>query len=115
MKKPILTLLLIVICIAINADPIPFGPPDIGDVGMPHKAPTILPTADYTDGVLSIQSTFPLSDVTVIIRDAEGTLLYTYYIYSVTGIYDLSLPSSILNDMYSVELLYGSIHLIGYF
>lgn len=80
-----------------------------------HKAPTIMPTVDYTDGILTIQSTIPLSDVTVIIRDDEGALLYTYYIYSVTGIYDLSLPSSILSDMYSVELLYGSIHLIGYF
>ena len=115
MKKPILTLLLIVTCIAINADPIPLGPPDIGDVGMPHKAPAILPTVDYTDGILSIQSTIPLSDVTVIIRDEEGTLLYTYFIYSVAGNFIHSLPSSILNDMYSVELVYGSFHLIGYF
>ncbi len=110
-----LTLLMIVTCISIKADPIPLGPPDIGDVGMPHKAPTILPTADYTDGVLSIQSTFPLSDVTVIIRDEEGTLLYTYFIYSVLGNSIHTLPSSILSDMYSVELLYGSFHLIGYF
>ena len=82
MKKAILTLLLLIACGVTYADPIPLEPPDIGDVGMPHKAPTILPTADYTDGVLSIQSTFPLSDVTVIIRDEEGTLLYTYFIYS---------------------------------
>lgn len=80
-----------------------------------HKAPAILPTVDYTDGILTVQSTIPLSDVTVIIRDEEGTLLYTYFIYSVAGNYILSLPSSILNDMYSVELVYGSIHLIGYF
>ena len=115
MKKAILTLLLLIACGVTYADPIPLGPPDIGDVGMPHKAPTILPTADYTDGVLSIQSTFPLSDVTVIIRDEEGTLLYTYFIYSVLGNSIHTLPSSILSDMYSVELLYGSFHLIGYF
>ena len=115
MKKAILTLLLLIACGVTYADPIPLEPPDIGDVGMPHKAPAILPTVDYTDGILTVQSTILLTDVTVIIRDEEGTLLYTYYINSVLGNSILSLPSSILSDMYSVELVYGSFHLIGYF
>ena len=115
MKKYLLSLLFVFSCSYCFAQEIIMSRTGIGEELMPHKAPTILPTVFYEDGVLSIQSTFPLSDITVIIRDAEGTMLYIYYIYSVTGIYDLSLPSSILDDMYSVELLYGSIHLIGYF
>lgn len=117
MKRTLITLICLcslTACLA-QANPIAMHLQDVPEWQGPRKAPIILPTVYFEDGILSIQSTIPLSDVTVIIRDDEGTLLYTNLIYSVTGIYDLSLPSSILDDMYSVELLYGSIHLIGYF
>lgn len=60
------------------AFPIQMRCPDVGDYNYPHKAPALLPTVDYTDGILTIQSSYLLSDVTVIIRDSEGAVLYTY-------------------------------------
>ena len=102
------------VCLA-QANYIAMHQQDVPEWQGPRKAPTILPTVFYEDGILTVQSTIPLSEVTVIIRDEEGTLLYTYFIYSVAGNFIHSLPSSILNDMYSVELVYGSFHLIGYF
>ena len=53
--------------------------------------------------------------LSVIIRDEGGTPLYIYNIYGLVGNHLIYLPSSILGDMYSVELLYDGIHLIGYF
>lgn len=115
MKKYLLSLLFVFSCSYCFAQEIIMSRTGIGEELMPHKAPTILPTVFYEDGILTVQSTIPLSDITVIIRDDEGTLLYTYFIYSVAGNYILSLPSTILSEMYSVELVYGSFHLIGYF
>lgn len=117
MKRFLITLILfcsLSICFA-QSNQVVIHLQDVPEWQGPRKAPPILPTVYYEDGILTVQSAIPLSDVTVIIRDDGGMVLYTYYIYSVTGNHLISLPSSILIDMYSVELLYGDIHLIGYF
>lgn len=80
-----------------------------------HKTPALLPTVDYEDGVLTAQSPYLLTDVMVVIRDSEGAALYTYYINSVSGTASINLPADILSDLYSVELLYGDHHLVGFF
>lgn len=115
MKKILLLFTAIMLTATVIADPVPLHSQDVGNVGLPHKSPSILPTVDYTDGILTVQSTIPLSDVSVIIRDDEGSVLYIYNIYSIWGNHTIYLPSAILGDMYSVELLYGGFHLIGYF
>lgn len=115
MKKIFLLFIAITLTTTVIAEPVPLQSQDVGNVGLPHKNPTILPTVDYTDGIITVQSTIPISDVTVIIRDEEGALLYTYYIYSFIGNHITYLPSSILCDMYSIELINTDFHLIGYF
>lgn len=117
MKKYLLLLAFFWVAGQISADPIQMKRTDVGNVGLGghQHVPTILPTVDYTDGILTVQSSIPLSDVTVIIRGEEGAVLYTYFISIIYGTCCFSLPSAILNDMYSIELFYGSFHLIGYF
>ena len=77
MKKILLLFIAITLTTTVIAETIPLHSQDVGNVGLPHKTPTILPTVDYSNGIITVQSTIPLSDVTVIIRDEEGMLLFT--------------------------------------
>lgn len=115
MKKLIFTFLFVWVCSYCGAYQINLNGRGIGEELLPHKNSTVLLTVYYEDGILTVWSPTLLSDVTVIIRDEGGTPLYIYNIYGLVGNHLIYLPSSILIDMYSVELLYGDIHLIGYF
>ncbi|MBP3220029.1 MAG: DUF3244 domain-containing protein [Prevotella sp.] len=89
---------------------------DVPEWQGPRKVPPQLPSVSYDDTGLYILSPYYIEEAQVIIRNEQGTCLYSNTVLlPLATLVMLTLPFSILNDIYSVELLYGSIHLIGYF
>ena len=102
-------------CLA-QTNSVPMQLQDVPEWQGPRKIPPQLPSVSYDDTGLYIVSPYYIEEAQVIIRDEQGTCLYSNSAsLPLATLVMLSLPSSILNDMYSVELLYDSIHLIGYF
>lgn len=98
------------------ADPIGLTelPNDYNDDTKPHHAPALLPSADYTDGVLTIYSPYAIEDMTIVINDADGDVLYSTVV-DVTNTTVINLPMSILDSMATLEVIYGDRHLYGEF
>lgn len=84
------------------------------DDGHPHKSPPIKPHVFYENQILTISSQITLSNATIIIRDAEGNVIYSLFIIGLSGYYSCNLPYS-EQEMYSIELIYSGYHLLGYF
>ena len=63
--------------------------------------------------VLSVP--YELEDVTIVIRDEDGLVLYYDVVSSITDYYMFLLTNDIIADMYSIELYYGDWHLYGEF
>lgn len=80
----------------------------------PHHAPTLLPSVDYDDGVLVIYSPYAIEDMTIIIKDADGVVLYSTMV-DVSNTAVIPLPSGILGTMATLEIIYGGHHLYGEF
>ena len=116
MKKLLLLFVNLLLSVSISADDIPLLPPDGGHNGdpIPQHAPTLLPSADYTNGVLTIYSIYAIEDMTVIIKDADGEVLYSTMV-DVLNTAILYLPTNILNSMATLEIIYGDCHLYGEF
>lgn len=116
MKKLLLLFVNLLISISISADDIPLLPPDDGHGPdqKPQHAPALQPSADYTNGVLTIYSIYAIEDMTVIIKDADGEVLYSTMV-DVLNTAILYLPTNILNSMATLEIIYGDYHLYGEF
>ena len=73
--------------------------------------------------IIQNHSTFPfvlsvpyeLEDVTIVIRDEDGLVLYYDVVSSITDYYMFLLTDDVIADMYSIELYYGDWHLYGEF
>lgn len=116
MKKTFLFLISMLISVGISADDIPLLPPGDGHGPdqKPQHAPALLPSADYTNGVLTIYSIYAIEDMTVIIKDADGEVLYSTMV-DVSNTAILYLPTTILNSMATLEIIYDDCHLYGEF
>lgn len=82
----------------------------------PHKHPTLLPSASYDSQNLYVCSPYTIDMLQVIIRDEDDDIIYNNVcVPLLPGSTTFILPSTVCTDKYSIELLYGDHHLIGYF
>ena len=80
-----------------------------------HKAPARIPSVSYDDSHVYVVAPFTIESATIIIYNEEGEVIYSIVTpLTTTGIM-LALPSSVCEERYSLELVYGSMDLVGYF
>ena len=115
MKKYLLSMFALLLglnCIAAKVQMVEV-PPD--QIGTEHKGPATLPIVDYYDDEVTICSPFIIYNVEIVIKDAYGSVLYYEAIDELDYTYPFLLDEEDFNSMYSIELIYGSHHLYGYF
>lgn len=116
MKKYLLTLLcsLSLTCMAqevsVNMEGIPPESPN-----EPHRSIVQLPELTYEDNCLYVYSPYYIESMTVLVKDATGSVIYIYTAPMIAGKNTIVLPAVVSEEKYSVELLFGDWHLIGYF
>lgn len=81
----------------------------------PHHAPPLLPVLGYDGNTFVLATPYELEDVTIVIRDENGTVLYYDTVSSITDYYMFLLDDDTLADLFSIELYYGDWHLYGEF
>ena len=85
-------------------------------VHVPRKSPALLPHVSYSSQNLYIWSPYTIDMLQVIIRDEDNDIIYSNVCMPlIQGMTTFALPSTVCTDMYSIELIYGDHHLIGYF
>ena len=80
-----------------------------------HHAPALLPVLGYDGNTFVLSVPYELENVTIVIRDEDGLVLYYDVVSSITDYYMFLLTNDIIADMYSIELYYGDWHLYGEF
>ena len=80
-----------------------------------HHAPALLPVLGYDGNTFVLATPYELEDVTIVIRDENGTVLYYDTVSSITDYYMFQLTDDVIADMFSIELYYGDRHLYGEF
>jgi hypothetical protein len=80
-----------------------------------HHVPPLLPELGYDGNTFVLSVPYELEDVTIVIRDEDGLVLYYDVVSSITDYYMFLLTDDIIADMYSIELYYGDWHLYGEF
>ncbi len=81
-----------------------------------HKHPALLPSASYDSQNLYVWSPYTIDLLQVIIRDEDGDIIYNNVCMPlIQGMTTFALSSTVYTDKYSIELIYGDHHLIGYF
>ena len=102
----------------VSADEIPMdmqGVPPPEDPNNPHRSPAQLPSVTYEDDNIYIYAPYYIDSMDVVVKDVSGNVIYTYASAMVAGKNTIVLPSSVSESKYSLEISYGSFHLIGYF
>lgn len=113
--------LLIAICFLFTsafclADDIPMrGDPPESHSGNDDRGQVLLPTVDYTSGVVTIFVPCQIEDMAVIIRDSQGEILYSTIIPAINVQHSIVLSDYVDADKFSIQIAYGDIHLIGWF
>lgn len=87
---------------------------DYGHPGNRH-APPLLPVLGYDGNTFVLATPYGLENVTIVIRDENGTVLYYDTVSSITDYYMFQLTDDVIADMFSIELYYGDRHLYGEF
>ena len=85
------------------------------NVGIHHKAPAQIPTVSYDDSHVYVVAPFMIESATIIIYNEEGEVIYSIVTPLTTTGITLTLPWSVCEERYSLELMYGSMDLVGYF
>ena len=80
-----------------------------------NRAPAQLPSVTYEDDNVFIYAPYYIESMEVVIKDAAGEVIYTYTSAMVAGKNTIALPALVSEDKYSIELSFGSFHLLGYF
>ena len=80
-----------------------------------HHAPALLPELAYDGNTFVLATPYGLENVTIVIRDENGTVLYYDTVSSITDYYMFQLTDDVIADMFSIELYYGYRHLYGEF
>lgn len=82
----------------------------------PRKSPALLPRVTYNTQNLYVWSPYTIDLLQVIIRDEDDDIIYNnVYMPLLSGTTTLNLSTTVMTDKYSIELIYGDHHLIGYF
>ena len=82
----------------------------------PKKGPALLPRVTYNTQNLYVWSPYTIDLLQVIIRNEDDDIIYSNVCMPlVQGMTTFALPSTVCTDKYSIELIYGDHHLIGYF
>ena len=82
----------------------------------PRKSPALLPRVTYNTQNLYVWSPYTIDLLQVIIRDEDDDIIYSNMCMPlIQGMTTFALPSTVCTDKYSIELIYGDHHLIGYF
>lgn len=84
--------------------------------GTGNRSPELVPSVWFNDetSTLDLSSQFVIDQVTMTIRDDNGTVLSTST-FSLGSSQVFPLSDTVVEDMYSIELFYDNRHLIGYF
>lgn len=87
---------------------------DQNDIKIRHRAPMVMPSVSYDESGIYIQCISILYNVEVIINDGNGNcLLSTITDVGNETFIELSETANLVK--YSIELIYGDIHLYGEF
>ncbi|MBO5603707.1 MAG: DUF3244 domain-containing protein [Prevotella sp.] len=82
----------------------------------PRKSPALLPHVSYSSQNLYVWSPYTIDMLQMIIRDEDDDIIYSNVCMPlIQGMTTFALPSTVCTDKYSIELIYGEHHLIGYF
>ena len=81
----------------------------------PQHVPALLPVLGYDGNTFVLATPYELEDVTIVIRDENGTVLYYDTVSSINDYYMFLLTDDVIADMFSIELYYGDRHLYGEF
>jgi len=80
-----------------------------------HKAPARLPSISYDDSHVYVVAPFLIESATIIIYNEDGEVIYSTVTPLGTTAITLNLSQYVCDERYSLELVYGSMDLIGYF
>ena len=98
------------------ADPIPLvGDPPKGEETPGNRGQALLPSVDYTAGVVTIFVPYQIEEMEVTIRDNQGVVLYSNVIPAINVQHSIVLSDTVDADKYSIQIAYDDIHLIGWF
>ena len=81
---------------------------------VPHRVPAVIPGVDYTDNVLTFFSNVQILSMEVIVKDSNGNVIYDDYINITNGETAIELPDEVNANAWTVDIIYGSMHLSGY-
>ena len=119
MRKILVFLISFMLCPCLWADEIPMDLDDVKDpdveLGKGHRGPSLRPEVTYEDDNIYIYAPYYINSMDVVVKDVSGNVIYTYASAMVAGKNTIVLPSSVSESKYSLEISYGSFHLIGYF
>lgn len=117
MKKLLFSLLGMIMALNCLADTVPLVPHPGGhsNDGNPQRAPALLPELEYTGNTFVLTVPYELEDVTIVIRDEDGAVLYYDLVSTITDYHIFLLTNDVIADMFSIELYYGDHHLYGEF
>ena len=80
-----------------------------------HKAPARIPSVSYDDSHVYVVAPFEIECATILIYNEDGEVIYSIVTPLTTTGITLTLPWSVCEERYSLELMYGSMDLVGYF
>ena len=80
-----------------------------------HKAPARLPSISYDDSHVYLVAPFLIESATITIYNEDGEVIYSTVTPISTEPTTVYLPQYVCDERYSLELVYGSMDLIGYF
>ncbi|WP_288317899.1 DUF3244 domain-containing protein [Xylanibacter caecicola] len=90
---------------------------DVKDYHMPgqHKAPARMPIVSYDNQHLYITPHYNIPDAQIIIRDETDNIIYDINTALTGSCSVIILPQYVMENKYSIELVYSEKHYIGFF
>lgn len=116
MKKIVLALVMVCSCLGMFAqEEMILKKKTTTTVTGQHKAPARLPSISYDDSHVYVVAPFMIESATIIIYNEDGEVIYCTVTPITTEPTTVYLPQYVCDERYSLELVYGSMDLIGYF
>lgn len=119
MKRILLALVMVCSCLGMYAQEGPvemtLSRKDTQIVAGHHKAPAQIPSVSYDDSHVYVAAPFTIESATIIIYNEEGEVIYSTVTLLGTTPITLNLSQYVCDERYSLELVYGSMDLVGYF
>ena len=81
----------------------------------PKKSPPVIPSVSYDAQNLYVWSATAIGMTQIVIRNDEGVVIYDVTVSLPSSSYVMMLPVYVSENKYTIELIYGSHHLLGYF